>query len=88
MWAESLPSLLDVTVASLLQELAKTEFSRDAAQKFPWVEVNRARGGCRLSAGLFGDLRNIIASILRRVAVDGGRGREQQALWPSVSLPG
>jgi hypothetical protein len=58
-------------VAGLLQELAKTEFAGDAAEKLPRLEVNRARGGGRLSVGVFGDLRNIIAGIFLWVTVDG-----------------
>ena len=35
------------------EPLRAYQFARDAAEKLPWLEVNRARRGGRLSAGVF-----------------------------------
>src|ERR1700722_3849365 len=58
-------------MAGLFEELAQAEFAGHAAEQLARLEVDLGRCGCGLPVGVFGDLRDVVASVFRRVTIDG-----------------
>ena len=71
--SESGPSLSEVTISSmpaLLKELAQPERARDAAEQLARGEIDPLRGRRGLAVGVALDLRDLVARVGGRVAVD------------------
>src|ERR1700733_7049816 len=58
-------------MAGIFEELAQAEFAGHAAEQLARLEVDLGRCGCGLPVGVFGDLRDVVASVFRRVTIDG-----------------